>query len=165
MHRGGGFPALPLSVALGGNGGALGANPLSVYAAGTVYSLTNAQAAVVFGTTSPSLTINAAGSYLILGQCELNYNAATFAAVRNATVKLRRTNNTAADLTNATVTAKTQIITTLTFTLDTLILPAVIYTTTNTDDIISLFGGLDTAPTAGSLDIVAASIVALKLAV
>lgn len=139
------------------------ANQLSVYAAGTAYSLTNTQAALTFGTTSPSLTITAPGTYLILGTVQLDYNAATFAAVRNATVKLRRTNNTAADLTSATRTVKTNIITTLTYSLDVVMIPPVFYTTTLSNDAIALFGALDTVPTAGSLDAVAASIIAIRL--
>jgi hypothetical protein len=40
----------------------------------------------------------------------------------------------------------------------------VLYTTTNTDDAIALFGSLDVVPSAGSLDAVEASIVAVRLA-
>lgn len=138
------------------------ANPLSVIAAGTLYALTNAQAAVDFGTTDPSLTLTAPGQYLILAAGQLDYNAATFAAVRIATMKLRRTNNTAADLASATAVMKTGIITTLTYTLGQFFIPA-LYTTANSDDAIALFGGLDTAPTAGSLDVAAAKIIAIRL--
>lgn len=138
-------------------------NALSVYAAGTAYSLTNTQAALTFGTTSPSLTITSPGTYLILSAAQLDYNAATFAAVRNATIKLRRTNNTAADVTGATRTLKTGIITLLTYTLDVAYLPPVFYTTQNSNDTLSIFGALDTVATAGTLDAVAASIVAYRL--
>lgn len=134
------------------------------YAAGTVYSVTNAQAAVAFGTTSPVVTITTAGTYRIRARLTVNYNAATFAAVRNLTVKLRRTNNTAGDLTNATLTVKTQIITTLTFTMLVIDIPEVLYTTTNVDDAVTIFAGLDTGPTAGSLDVVAAEIHAQQVA-
>lgn len=136
---------------------------VEVYAAGTAYSLTNTAAALDFGTTDPSLVLNKAGTYLIFGRVNLKYNAATFAAVRTATLKLRRTNNTAADLTNGTMTAATQIITTLTYTMGVFSLPPVIYTTAVLTDAITIFGNLDVVPTAGSLDAVEASIVAVRL--
>ena len=139
------------------------ANQLSVYAAGTAAVALGTVAALIdFSTTDPSLTITAAGTYLMRARALMNYNGATFAASRNTTLKLRRTNNTAADLTNATVTGKTDIVTTLTYTFldqgwD------VIYTTTNADDIIQMFGNLDVVPSAGSLDVAEASIVAVRL--
>lgn len=42
-------------------------------------------------------------------------------------------------------------------------LPDVIYTTSNKDDIIQVWGSTDVVPTAGSLDAVEASIIATKL--
>lgn len=136
---------------------------LAVYAAGTVYSLTNSAAALAFGTTSPTLVINKAGTWLISARVRLDYAGATFAAVRTATLKLRRTNNTAGDLTGATCALKTSIITTLTFSMPNAVIPTVVYTTANTDDSISIFGSLDVVPTAGTLDAVEAEIVATKL--
>ena len=136
---------------------------LSVYAAGTAYSLTATPAALDFGTTDPSLVLDKAGTYLLLARVNLKYNAATFAASRTATLKLRRTNNTAADLSNGSLTALTDIITTLTYTFGVFDLPRVLYTTTNTDDAITIFGDVSVVPTAGSLDAVAAEIVAIRL--
>lgn len=141
-----------------------GSNPLEGYGTGTAYSLTATPAALVFGTTSPSIVINKPGTYLIRAMAELNYNAATFAAVRDVTLKLRRTNNTAADLTNGLSVLKTQIITTLTFTMP-IFSRDVIYTTSNSDDIITIFGDVSVLPSAGSLDVVTASVVAIRLAV
>lgn len=136
---------------------------LAVYAVGTGYSLTNTAAALDFGTTDPSLTLSAPGTYLILARAKIDYTGATFAAVRTITLKLRRTNNTAADLTSGSTTFLTQIITTLTFTAGVVSLPPVIYTTTNANDAITIFGDVDTVPTAGSADISAAEIVAIRL--
>ena len=136
---------------------------LSVYAVGTAYQFTNTAALLDFGTTDPSLTLSEPGTYLLIGTVRVDYNAATFAAVRDVILKLRRTNNTAADITNATTTFKTEIITTLTFTAFDGQLPPVIYTTTRNNDIIQLFGSIDTVPTAGSLDAVEASILAIKI--
>lgn len=142
---------------------AVNANQLSVFASGTVYSLTNTQAALTFGTTSPSLSLTAAGTYLILARVKLDYNGATFAAVRNATLKLRRTNNTPADLTNGSTTIKTQIITTLTYTFGDIMWTPDFYVTANANDTIAIFGALDVVPTAGSLDAVEAQIMAIRL--
>lgn len=135
----------------------------SVYASGTAYSLTNTAALLDFGTTDPSLTLTSPGTYLITARVRTDNNAATFAAVRNVTLKLRRTNNTAADLTNASTTFKTQVITALTFTNPTAIIPNIIYTTVNSNDIIQLFGSIDIVPTAGSIDAVESEIIAIKL--
>ena len=136
---------------------------LTVYAVGTAYSLTNTAALLNFGTTDPSLTITEPGTYLILSRAELDYNGATFAASRTVTLKLPRTNNTAADLTNGTLVAKTEIVTTVTATMGDFGLPPVIYTTANNNDIIQIFGDVDTVPTAGSLDASSAEIIAIRL--
>lgn len=138
-------------------------NPKSGFAAGTIYSLTNTAALIDFGTTDPSITLTAPGTYLILARARIDYNAATFAAVRTATLKLRRTNNTAADLANGAVAAKTDILTLITSTFCEKAWWA-LYTTANSDDIIQLFGSLDVVPTAGSLDIAEASLIAIQLA-
>lgn len=135
----------------------------SVYAAGTSYQLTATPALTAFGTTSPSLTLTAAGTYLILGQFKIDYTGATFAAARTVAMKLRRTNNTAADLTAAAINLLTAVVTTFTGTLDSGFIPVTVYTTTNATDIIQLFGSVSVVPTAGSLDVAAASIVALKI--
>lgn len=132
-------------------------------ASGTTYSLTNTAALVDFGTTDPSITLNVAGTYLLMARARVDYNAATFAAVRTATLKLRRTNNTAADVTGTSSSFLTSIITLLSFTASTIILPPVIYTTALTSDIIQLWGSIDTVPSAGSIDITEANVVAIRL--
>lgn len=134
-----------------------------VYASGTVYSLTNTSTALDFGTTDPSVTLNAPGTWLIFSRCNLKYTAATFAASRTVTLKLSRTNNTAGDITNATVTFLTDIITTLTYTAGVVSIPPVLYTTTNADDAITIKGDVGVVPTAGSLDVTAAEIIAIRL--
>lgn len=134
-----------------------------VYAVGTAYSLTATPAALDFGTTDPSIVLNKAGTYLLLGRVNVKYTAATFAASRTVTLKLRRTNNTPADLSNGSMTALTDIITTLTYTMGVFNLPPVVVTTANTDDAVTIFGDVSVIPTAGSLDAVEASIVAVRL--
>lgn len=136
---------------------------VAVNAAGTAYSLTATPAALTFGTTSPTIVIDKAGTYLIVARVNLKYNGATFAASRTATLKLRRTNNTAADLTGGTTALATDIVTTKTFTFSAGMLPPIIYTTSQTTDSISIFGSLDVVPTAGSLDATEANIVVVRL--
>lgn len=133
----------------------------SVTATGTAYTMTTSSATLDFGTTDPTLTLTQAGTYIIIPQVQLRYAAATFAAVRTVTLKLRRTNNTAADVTSTS--AETQIITTLTFTMGKYTLPIQIYTTANTDDALAITGFIDTGPTAGALTATEASIVAVRL--
>jgi hypothetical protein len=57
----------------------------------------------------------------------------------------------------------TDIITTLTYTFGVFDLPPVLYTTANVNDAITVFGDVSVVPTAGSLDAVAAEIVAIRL--
>ncbi len=141
---------------------AMGAN-FAAYAAGTAYSLTATPAALIFGTTQPSITITSAGTYLLMAAYNAKYNGATFAAVRTVTLKIRRTNNTAADVANASRVSSTNVITALTYTFDVAPIAPVIYTTTNTDDVLTIFGDVSVVPSAGSLDIIEASIFALRI--
>lgn len=133
---------------------------LSVYAAGTIYNLTATAALIDFGTTDPSLTITGAGSWLLLGRAFIRLYGAVWAGNESCTLKLRRTNNTAADITSATTTAKLE---TITDSIGPLMIPPVVYTTAFTDDVISLFGSVSTLPISGTVDVIEASIMALKL--
>jgi hypothetical protein len=136
---------------------------LSVYASGTAYTLTNSTAKTDFGTTDPVLTIDKAGTYLITAAANLKYSGATFAATQTASFKLRRTNNTAADLTNAARTITLRVITTTTDNAGTVQIPGVVYTTSNTDDLIELWSSLSAAPSAGSVVCDSAEIIAIRL--
>ena len=136
---------------------------VSAYASGTVYSLTNSSALCHFGTTDPAITLNKAGTYAIYWGGAAKANAATFAASQTATFKLRRTNNTAADINAATGFFTLPIMTTLTTHAGTIPAPCVIYTTTNTTDIIQLWGVLSATPSSGSIDVNQAWIMAVKL--
>lgn len=137
---------------------------ITVYAAGTAYALTTTAALLDFGTTDPSITLTP-GTWLLLGRVVLDYNAATFAASRVVTLTFRRTNNTPADLPNGSMTVDTEITTTVTATFGDFVLPFIIDSTTSSaaGDIIQIFGSVAVAPTAGSLDAVAAEIVAIRL--
>lgn len=137
-------------------------NETDIAAAGTAYSLTNTAAALDFGTTDPSITLDEPGIYLIMARADVNYAGATFAASRTVTLKLRRTNNTAGDLTGGSIALATDIITTLTYTFAS---PTwwTLYTTANANDAITIFGDVSVVPTAGALNAVAASIVAIRV--
>ena len=136
---------------------------IAAYGTGTAYSLTNASAALDFGTTDPSITVAEAGTYLVRGRVLLKYNGATFAANRTVTLKFRRTNNTAADLTSGSTALTTDIITLSTGTWVECQMPEVVYTTTNTDDAITIYGDVSTVPSAGSLDATEAHVLAQRI--
>lgn len=140
-----------------------GNNNYEGYGSGAAYSLTATPAQVVMGTTNPSITLASAGTYLIYSRARIDYNVATFLASRTVSLKLRRTNNTAADLANAAAAMKTQIVTLLSSTSGDVELPPVVYTTTSTSDIIQLFGSISVVPTAGSMDIGESEIVAVRI--
>ncbi len=140
--------------------GRVGSQPaVSAYSSGAVYSLTATPALITFGGTSPLVVIPYRGIWRIRGKCRLQYNGATFVANRTVTIKLRRTNNTAADLTNGTDIGITDIVAALTgdgglYDID------VIYSTELDNDQIELWGDVSVVPSAGSFDVVTASIVA-----
>lgn len=136
---------------------------LTVYATGTAYTFTGSSAALDFGTTDPSLTITKPGTYLIIARVNVENNAATFASNRTVTLKLRRTNNTAADLTNGSTAYGTGVITTLSSVSQIAALPRVIYTTTNSNDAITVFGDVSVLPSAGSLQATECEIIAIRL--
>lgn len=136
---------------------------LSVFGAGSAYALTDTAAAINLGTTDPVLTVDKAGSYLVFGQVNLAYTAATVAA-ETATIKVRRTNNTAADISQVVV-IDLPASTLLTYTYGILQIPPFVYTTSNTDDSISLFANVSADLSAGTIDATAVgtSLVAVKL--
>jgi hypothetical protein len=134
-----------------------------IVGAGTAYTLTATAAAVDLGTTDPVLpALDKAGTYLIMGWAVLNYVGATFAADRTFTLKLRRTNNTATDLTGGAAALGSGITTTVTQS-RVVPLPPTIYTTSRTDDVINLFADVSVLPTAGSVTIGKAQLVAIRV--
>lgn len=135
----------------------------AAYGSGTAYSLTNTAALVHLGTADPSITLSGSGTYLLLARIRLDYNGATFAAVRTVTAKLRRVSGTAADLANASAGLKTAVITALTYTAGDINIPPIIYQTDQPADNIQIFASIDTVPTQGTLDVVEAEIIAIKL--
>jgi len=169
----GGTFTSPLPIAAGGTGAGsvsaalanlgVGQPPITVYGAGTSYVITASQQAVVLGTTSPSLVLTQAGTYLIFSRIRYDYQGKTFAANHVLTAKLRRTNNTAADLSGANASIITPVITTVT---DSIVvpLPPVVYTTANTNDAIALFAGISALPAeAGTVEVSECEIVAVRI--
>lgn len=136
------------------------AAPITAYAAGTAYTLTATDAAVVFGTTQPAVTLTTAGKWRLSVRLKIGYVGATFSAVRTVTLKMRRTNNTASDLSNSSSTWETDIITTLTYTGGIIRLPDITYNTALITDVITVFGVINVVPSAGSIQIQEASIYA-----
>lgn len=132
--------------------------PFDAYSSGSAYTLTTTPAALVFGTTSPQITLTHPGAYRITANVQIEYNAATFALNRTVTLTLRRTNNTPADLAGGSCSMMTGIVTLLTDCMMCLALPDVWYTTNNSDDVLTIFGSVSNLPTAGSLDCSDASI-------
>ncbi len=137
--------------------------PISKYGTGTAHTITGASfAAVIFGTSgTQEITLTTAGTWMIFARARVDVVAATFAAVRTVSFKLRRTNNTAGDVTSSPCAAKTQIITTLTFTMFDKGFPPVAYVTANVNDVLQMQVAIDTDPTAGSIQIVEADLVAV----
>lgn len=152
-----------MSVSNGGVSPFSSTDTITAYAAGTVYTITNTQALLDFGTTDPSITLTKPGTYLLIGRANFENVAATFVANRTVTCKLRRTNNTAADVTGATTSFGTGVITTLSSTCGIVETPPVLYSTALTTDIIQLFGAIDTVASAGSTTCTEACIVAIRL--
>lgn len=151
----------------GGNSGVVTINSVvnvsSVIASGTAYSLTATTAAVTFGTTSPLITVGSTGTYLIMGRVNIKYNGATYAANQTIKLVLRRTNNTAAYITNSETNITTRIITTITDDVGDFLIPPQIYTTTTSGDGITIFANVSAVPGAGSVDINEANIIAVRL--
>jgi hypothetical protein len=134
----------------------------AVYATGTAYTVTDTAAAVVTGTLPPANVITEPGTYLILARAQIEYAAATVAAETLA-LKLRRTNNTAADIASSPVSIDLPIATTLTHTYGVVMLPPVIYTTANADDSLTIFANVSAALGAGAIAVSQASVVAIRL--
>ena len=134
----------------------------TIVGAGTAYTVTATAAAIALGTTSPVLPALAAGTWLITGSVVINCVGATFAADRTITVKLRRTNNTAADLSNGSVVFGSGIKTVETSS-EVIPIQPTIYTTTRADDLVTLFADVSVLPTAGSLTISKANLTAVRI--
>ena len=137
---------------------------VSAYAVGTAYSVTAVSLPLTFGTTSPIVTIDKPGTWLIMARVRWDYNGATFGTERTVFTRLRRMNNTSAELTNSLTEWITETVTTESRTALFQQMPPVIYTTANSDDSVTILSSVSVVPSVGSLDAVEAEIVAVKIA-
>jgi hypothetical protein len=131
-------------------------------AGGTAYTLTGSYGTVTFGTTSPSVTLTEVGTYLITATLQTSYVGATYATASSVNYKLRRTNNTAADLSGSIFGDQIPVMTTLATNGPTVTLTA-LYNTLKTTDTIGIQGTVTATPSAGSVTVSAASISAIKI--
>ena len=135
---------------LGGTQSFPTSNTVTAYGVGTAYALTDTAAAINLGTTDPVIVITKPGTYRINAQVNVAYNGATVAA-ETATIKVRRTNNTAADL-SAVVVLDLPASTTLTHTYGIFQIPPFYYTTALANDSVTIFGNVSAALGAGTID-------------
>jgi hypothetical protein len=132
------------------------------YAGGTAYTMTTTSAQVAFGTTSPSVTLTNAGTYILFSSGNVSYKGATYATNADFILKLRVTSGTPADILNSSRTNHLSIVTTVTNSFGSVKLPTVYYTGA-ANDVIQMFGNCVSLPTAGSIVVDQAEIVALKV--
>lgn len=140
-----------------------GTNNFTSYSDGTVYNLTTTPARLDFGTTDPVVTLTTAGTYEITSNVRIDYSGLTNDAANTVTVKLRRTNNTAADLTNATGDFIVPPVTLLTATGGDCDVNRIIYTTSNNNDVIELWGSRSGSISVGNIQAGNAWIVATRI--
>lgn len=139
-------------------------DPLAVYvASGTGHTIDDTSGIVTIGATAVTLAITTPGTYLLSARARVDYWGATFADHELVTLKLRRTNNTAADVTNATAGLLTDTTTLADFTAGIVQLPIVKYATLLADDSISLQVDVHVLPSAGEIRVLQAEIVALRI--
>lgn len=141
-----------------------GVSNTAAYSAGTVYTLTTTSQKVDFGTTDPVVTIPSPGTYLIFTNIKLEANGLTLAVARQSDFKLRRTNNTAADIPNAVTNFKSPILSVAqNGTAGDVDIPVVKYTTTNSNDVLELWGSISGTTLTGTMTVGEASVVAVKI--
>jgi hypothetical protein len=95
----------------------------------------------------------------------MRHVGAEYSTSREVITKLRRTNNTAADLTGGSTTIPTGVITATTGLFTVFTLPDVVYETTRDDDSITIFSSVAVLPTAGSTTVTEASIIAQRIGI
>lgn len=145
------------------NGAQIGLN-ISTYSASGTYDFTTTTNTLAIGTSSSTITLVSSGTYRIDSMANMRYNGATFAANQFVTLHLYRQNNTPGVVSNSQTQQETQIsVGALTNQFGQYNLNPIFYTTTNTNDIISLQGSITAAPGAGSFQATEASVVAQRL--
>lgn len=141
----------------------LHANDTAAYCLGGGYTLTTTPAAVDCVTTDPAITIAAAGTYLITYYGRADNSAATYAAYRTILFNVNRTNNTPDIVsTNTAIAGKPALVTTGDNTAMTGS-ESFFYTTTNSNDVLAVFGSVSVLPSAGITVAVGWGITATRL--
>lgn len=111
--------------------------------------------------TGVSRILGVAGRYLIMARARFDANAATFAAARTITTYLYNASQSAL-IANSTKAVKTPVTTT-----ETLTLPeygaCVVYTAATDNEVIQMLTSVSVIPSAGTLTVEEAEIVAIKL--
>jgi hypothetical protein len=133
--------------------------PLSVYAAGSAYTLTATSAAVTFGTTSPSLTFPSSGRFLVYAACHWRLNGATFAAVEAVTIQMCKG---ATPISGWVTAALAPIVTTTDQDGAPGILPPWLFDAAG-GDVLNIYAKVAVTPSAGSCTVTESYILALPL--
>lgn len=134
------------------------------YSTGTNYTLTGSSAALVFGTTSPSITIATPGTYLITAQVKLYTFSLATAVSNNVVFSVERTNNTPAALgPYSAILVRDIPAGTYGGVFGIYPLNPFIYTTANSNDVITIKGSWGNTVTSGTLEATNASVVAVRL--
>ena len=141
----------------------VGTDSRSGYGTGTAYSLTGSSAKITMGTTSPMVTLPSAGTYMIISNLKLDYAGLTTVGVSTSSFKLRRTNNTALDIPNASTSFTSTLATLLTGPAGDADMQGVLYTTSTAGDIIEMWGNRGINITVGNLNVSEAWIVAVRI--
>lgn len=135
---------------------------IPVYGAGTGnYTLTTSSQLINFDVTDPEITVDVAGTYILFANGVYQGSGVT-ATTQYCEFKIRRTNNTAADVGNTTVQIPIGAITTTGFGKQ-FVIPVCVYTTTNTDDNLELWGKISASLGAGSVTVNTCNLIALKI--
>lgn len=134
----------------------------AVYGEGSPYSLADSPSWLDFGTKDPALELNA-GTYLILARVSIKYNSVLLPASKTIDLKLRRTWPEPIDLgVSTSFITDSSLLSKFNHTAGTICLPPCIYTA-KTKETIEIFGSVDVVPSAGTIDITEAEIVAIKI--
>lgn len=134
-----------------------------LYLAASATSLTSALTAGDAAITSgPSLVLTQPGRYILTAIISTDFSGATYAANQVATMHLQRTNNTPAAVADSSETVMLPVMTTATLAGPTVTIGPVFYTTSNTDDALSVYALLSATPSVGSVRVTGARIMATR---
>lgn len=117
------------------------------------YVMTNATAQVAINSTNVAVSLDSGRPYRVRGQFVLLFNGATYSGGQTLQIKLRRTNNTAADLPGATLNITLPAMTTNTQSLS-VFFESELYVPGASNDTIAAFANVSATPSAGDVRIV-----------